>query len=308
MAQSFWMRIGSRGSPLALAQARSVRLALAQAHGVGEDRMPIAAIRTTGDKIVDRPLAEAGGKGLFTKELDAALLAGEIDCAVHSAKDLPTFLPQGLTIAGYLTREDPRDAFICAKAARFADLPRGASLGSASPRRQALAKRLRPDLNLVLLRGNVETRLRKVESGEVDASLLALAGLKRLGLERHATEILSTQGFLPAVGQGAVAITARAGDEATLAAIAPVLDAPTGAALAAERAFLAALDGSCRTPIAGLATLAGDRLSFRGMVLSLDGSQAWEIAEDGRAEEGQRLGARAGRDLLSRLPADLFVA
>lgn len=308
MAHRIRIKIGARGSPLALVQAEAVRRALAQSHSVPMHEFEICAIRTTGDRIVDRSLAEAGGKGLFTKELDAALLAGEIDCAVHSAKDLPTILPEGVAIAGYQAREDPRDVFVSARAARLADLPRGATLGSASPRRQAQAKRLRPDLKLVLLRGNVETRLRRVESGEIDATLLALAGLKRLGLEARATQLLSSDEFLPAVGQGAVAIAVRADDHATRVALGSILDAATGYALTAERAFLAVLDGSCRTPIAGLATSSVDRLAFRGMVFRIDGSQHWEITDSAPLDDAEELGRRSGRALMARLPAGLFAS
>ena len=213
MAQS--IRIGTRGSPLALAQARMVHAALA-AQGAGE--IEIVAIRTSGDRIQDRPLSEAGGKGLFTKEIEEALLAGTIDLAVHSAKDMPTLLPDGLMLAACLPREDVRDAFISRKAASLRELPQGAVVGTASLRRQAMVKRLRPDVSVVPLRGNVETRLRKLEAGEVDATLLALAGLKRLGLADKATALLDTQEFLPAVGQGAITIEARTDDARTLRA------------------------------------------------------------------------------------------
>src|SRR5579862_1449845 len=244
------MRIGTRGSPLALVQTNEVRRALARAHVCDEARFEIVVIRTSGDAIQDRSLADAGGKGLFTKEIDAALLNGEIDAAVHSSKDLPTFLAEGVTIAGYLPREDVRDAFISARAKSIVELPKGARFGTASPRRQAQILRMRPDLEAVLLRGNVETRLRKTENGEVDATLLAFAGLKRLGLAHRATAILSVSEFLPAVGQGAIALTARASDATVAHALVPIVDPDTGAALVTERAFLAALDGSCRTPIA----------------------------------------------------------
>ena len=204
------MRIGTRGSPLALAQATMVREHLAGALGVGADRVEIRTIRTTGDTIRDRPLSEIGGKGLFTKEIEEALAAGAVDVAVHSAKDMPTVLPPGLMIAAVLPREDARDVFISRKAATLRGLPAGAVVGTASLRRQALVKRLRPDLEVVSFRGNVETRLRKLDEGVVDATLLALAGLKRLGLADAATEILSVEDFIPAVGQGVIAIEARA--------------------------------------------------------------------------------------------------
>ena len=299
-----WMRIGTRGSPLALAQAHQTRDLLAAAHAVAPDAIAIVVIKTTGDAITDRPLGEAGGKGLFTKELDAAQLDNSIDIAVHSAKDLPTALPPGLAVAGYLPREDARDAFIGAGGTRFADLPAGAVIGSASLRRQAMVRRARPDLSVELLRGNVQTRLRKVESGGVAGTLLALAGLKRLGLQSVVTEILDADAFMPPVGQAAIAIAARANDARARDRLAPILDAPTGVALAAERAFLAVLDGSCRTPIAGHATLAGGRLSFRGRLLRTDGSDAWDAAGEGPAADAAAIGEAAARDLLSRAPAD----
>jgi hydroxymethylbilane synthase len=296
------LRIGSRGSPLALAQTRQARALLARAHGVDEDHFSIETVRTTGDTIQDRPLSEAGGKGLFTKELDQALIDGAIDCAVHSSKDLPTFLPASIVIAGYLPREDVRDAWIGRGGATLADLPSGAVVGTASLRRAAQVKRLRPDVATELMRGNVETRLRKVESGEADGTLLALAGLKRLGLESHATAILSIAEFLPAAGQGAIGITCRAADAATRAALAPVLDETTGAALAAERAFLRALDGSCRTPIAAYAQLEGAELTFRGEVLSADGRDVFAIKRKGPAMDAALIGHDCGHEILLRLP------
>jgi hydroxymethylbilane synthase len=300
------LKIGTRGSPLALAQTHEVRRLLAVAIGCDESRFEVVVIRTTGDMIQDRPLSEAGGKGLFTKEIDAAMLGGEIDVAVHSSKDLPTFLPEGVTIAGYLPREDVRDAFVSARANSLAALPQGATLGTASLRRLAQVKRLRPDIRGALLRGNVETRLRKAEAGEVDATLLALAGLKRLGLAHHATALLDIDDFLPAVGQGAIGLTARANDAATQLALHRVVDAEVGAALAAERAFLAVLDGSCRTPIAGHARVAAGGIAFRGMVLRPDGSEVFEVEAAGAVADAQRLGAEAGRDLLGRLPAGVL--
>jgi hydroxymethylbilane synthase len=301
-----WARLGTRGSPLALAQTREVARLLASAHGIAPARIEIVTIRTTGDMIQDRPLAVAGGKGLFTKELDRALIDGEIDAAVHSSKDLPTFLPDATAIAGFLPREDVRDAFVSAKAATLAGLPRGASLGTASLRRQAQALRLRPDLTIALLRGNVETRLRKVEAGEIDATLLALAGLKRLGLAARATAILDIDDFLPAVGQGAIALTIRAGDESGLGSLAPILDAATGHALTAERAFLRILDGSCRTPIAGHAQVEGGSLHFRGLLLRTDGSEAFDVRRSGASADAEKIGIAAGEDLLARAPADML--
>jgi hydroxymethylbilane synthase len=294
--------IGSRGSPLALAQANETRRRLADAHGWDLERIALKIIRTSGDLIQDRPLAEAGGKGLFTKEIDAALLAGEIDAAAHSAKDLPTALPAGVALAGFLPREDVRDALISSLADSIQGLPRGATLGAASLRRQAQALRLRPDLRLELLRGNVETRLRKAESGAIGATLLAMAGLKRLGLVDRARRPLEVDVFLPAVGQGAIALTARAADSRALEALATIGDAATLAELAAERAFLAELGGSCRTPIAGLARVANGRLAFRGEVLRPDGSETFTIAAEGSSADAARLGGEAGRALAARLP------
>ena len=300
------LRIGSRGSPLALAQAQEVRGRLAAVAALDPDRIEVKIFRTTGDIIVDRPLAEAGGKGLFTKEIEEALLAGAIDIAVHSAKDLPTFLPADLIIAGFLPREDARDVFISRKAKALRDLPPGARVGTASPRRQAMIKRLRPDVSLTLLRGNVETRLRKLDGGEVDATVLAAAGLKRLGLMSAATEILDAEEFLPAVGQGAIAIETRTDDAKIRTLVAMVNDSDTAAALSAERAFLAILDGSCRTPIGGHAQLSGGRVRFRGMILKPDGSDALEVVREGSRASAAELGADAGRELRSRGGDDFF--
>jgi hydroxymethylbilane synthase len=299
--------LGTRGSPLALVQANEARRRLAEARGWEIGKIALRVIRTSGDAIQDRPLAEAGGKGLFTKEIDAALLAGAIDAAVHSAKDLPTLMPEGVVIVGYLPREDVRDALISALADRVEDLPREATFGAASLRRQAQALRLRPDLRPVLLRGNVETRLRKAESGEVGATLLALAGLKRLGLGDRARAVLDLDTFLPAPGQGAIAITARERDARALEALAAISDSETAAALTAERAFLGELEGSCRTPISGLARLEGGRLRLRGEVLRTDGSERFAIALEGAPADAERLGRDAGRDLKGRLPEGVLV-
>jgi hydroxymethylbilane synthase len=295
--------IGTRGSPLALAQAHMVRAALT-AKNAGA--IEIVVIRTSGDRIQDRPLSEAGGKGLFTKEIEEALLAGTIDLAVHSAKDMPTLLPDGLMLAACLPREDVRDAFISRGAPSLRDLPQGAAVGTASLRRQAMVKRLRPDVSTVVLRGNVETRLRKLETGEVDATLLALAGLKRLGLADKATALLDVQEFLPAVGQGAITIEARENDERTRALLAKIDHADTSVALGCERAFLGVLDGSCRTPIAGHAVLNDDGVSIRGMILRPDGSEAHETSRTGNRRDAVALGADAGAELKRRAPANFF--
>jgi hydroxymethylbilane synthase len=301
------LRIGSRGSPLALVQAREVQSRIAEAAGIEAARIEIKVIRTTGDVVQDRPLAEAGGKGLFTKEIEEALLAGSIDLAVHSSKDLPTILPAGLVLAGFPPREDARDAFISRKAASLRELPPGAVVGTASPRRQALVKRLRPDVTAAMLRGNVETRLRKLEAGEVDATLLAVAGLKRLGLLAAVTAILDPDTFVPAVGQGAIGIEARADDAKTRAFVEAIDDADTAAAVAAERAFLAVLDGSCRTPIGGHAKIEGGTLRVRGIIVKPDGSEAFEVLREGRREDAAALGADAGRELRDRAGADFFI-
>jgi hydroxymethylbilane synthase len=303
------LRIGSRGSPLALAQAQEVQRRIASLGALSPDQIEIKLIRTTGDRIVDRPLVEAGGKGLFTKEIEEALLAGDIDLAVHSSKDMPTILPQGLVLAAFLPREDARDAFIGHAAKTLRDLPPAAVVGTASLRRQALVRRARPDIRIVTLRGNVETRLRKVEAGEVDATLLAVAGLNRLGLASAATDLLDVDAFVPAVGQGAIGIETRADDAETRALIAEVNDPGTATALAAERAFLAVLDGSCRTPIGGHARVSGGGsggVRFRGIILKPDGSEAFEVSREGPAEQAVALGADAGRELKDRAGPDFF--
>jgi hydroxymethylbilane synthase len=306
VVQSSVVRIGTRGSPLALAQAGMVRARLAAAHGLPADSIELKIIRTTGDAIQDRPLAEVGGKGLFTKEIEEALIAGTIDLAVHSSKDLPTVLPAGLLITAVLPREDPRDVFISRKAKTLRELPLGAKVGTASLRRQAQVKRLRGDLDVVSFRGNVETRLRKLDEGVVDATLLALAGLKRLGLTDAATAILDTKDFLPAVGQGIIALEARADDARTRALLDRINALDDAIALAAERAFLLVLDGSCRTPIAGHATVQGGRLAFRGLIAKPDGSEAFETAREGAVADAVELGADAGRELKRRAGADFF--
>jgi len=268
------LRIGSRGSPLALAQSHLVAGLLAKQTGLDAASFPIETFMTSGDRIQGR-LQDQGGKGLFTKELDEALLDGRIDAAVHSMKDLPTRMPAGIVLAAVPAREDQRDAFIAAKAKSLMELPASATVGTASLRRQAQTLHLRPDLKVEILRGRVETRLAKIESGAFDATYLALAGLKRLGLEKHATAIVDSRAMPPAPGQGALAITARAGDEKTLALL-TVLNVPEYAVTTtAERAFLEALDGSCRTPIAAMASITGGVLHFLGEVLTPDGKHCW---------------------------------
>jgi hydroxymethylbilane synthase len=304
--QSQVLRIGSRGSPLALAQVREVQSRLAKACRLDAERIEIKIIRTSGDMIQDRPLAEAGGKGLFTKEIEEALSSGTIDLAVHSSKDMPTVLPPGLELSAFLPREDARDAFIGREVKSLSELPRGAVIGTASLRRQAMVKHLRPDLAMVSMRGNVETRLRKLAAGEADATLLAVAGLKRLGLLAAATMILEIDDFLPAVGQGAIGIETRIDDGRTRALVAAIDDPDTATALAAERAFLAVLDGSCRTPIAGHARVDGDTIYFRGMIAKTDGSEALKVSRNGRRAEAAALGADAGRELKDRAGPDFI--
>jgi hydroxymethylbilane synthase len=236
------------------------------------------------------------------------LLAGTIDCAVHSAKDLPTILPDGITILGYLPREDIRDAWISPKAADPMSLPKGTVVGTASPRRAAMVKRLRPDLTVTLLRGNVETRLDKVRRGDVDATLLALAGLKRLGLADRATSILDSEDFVPAAGQGAIAITARQGDAQLAATFAPILDPATETALRCERALLRILDGSCRTPIGGLAQIQAGEISLHAIILRPDGSQFFEVRRRGHPAEAEAIGEAAAQALLAQAPEGFFDA
>jgi len=301
------LRIGTRGSPLALVQARMVRARLALALGVDEDAIVMNTIRTTGDAIQDRPLADAGGKGLFTKEIEEALLDRRIDLAVHSAKDVPTLLPEGLMLAACLEREDPRDVFITTKAASLAELPQGASLGTTSPRRQAIAKRARPDLRIVALRGNVETRLRKLDNGEVDATILALAGLKRLGLEAHATRIMPVHEFLPAAGQGAIAIETRADDMRTRELLTRIDHADTSLALSCERAFLGVLDGSCKTPIGGYADVSGDTIHFRGLLAHPDGEPSIAYELRGACADAVKIGTEAGHYVRREAPSGLLV-
>jgi hydroxymethylbilane synthase len=293
------LRIGTRGSPLALIQAGEVRRRLAATLGLDPATLEIAVIKTSGDRIQDRPLSEVGGKGLFTKEIEEALLDQSIDLAVHSMKDMATVLPDRLAIGAILEREDVRDAFISLKAKGLVDLPRGAVVGTASLRRQAQVRRLRPDLEVVTFRGNVGTRLRKLEAGEADATILALAGLKRLGQEGRATALMSPEEMLPAVAQGAIGIEIRAGDARTAELVRPLNHRDTVVAVTAERALLRGLDGSCKTPIAGLAEITGDRVRLRGMILSPDGREVHEIMREASVVDAQRLGAAAAAELLA---------
>ncbi|MBL8570928.1 MAG: hydroxymethylbilane synthase [Phreatobacter sp.] len=308
MAQSPFLRIGTRGSALALVQANQVRASLARAHGVDETDIAVEIIKTSGDAILDRPLSEAGGKGLFTKEIEEALVAGRIDLAVHSSKDMPTVLPDGLGLVAFPMREDVRDGFIGHKALTIAELPEGAVVGSASLRRQAQILRERPDLKVVVFRGNVPTRLEKVGNGSVAGTLLAMAGLRRLALASHVTEIIPADRFLPAVGQGAIAIEARLADTRARDLLAPLNDEPTETALTAERAFLAVLDGSCRTPIAGLATIEAGRIAFTGEILRPDGSESHVARREGAVADAAALGEDAAAELKGRAGPGFFQA
>ena len=301
-------RIGTRGSPLALAQAHETRARLMAAHGLPEEMFEIVVLSTKGDRITDRSLALIGGKGLFTEEIEAQLSSGELDFAVHSSKDMPTKLPDGLYLSAFLPREDVRDAFIGRTAKRLLDLPEGATVGSASLRRQALIRRLRPDLNVIVFRGQVDTRLGKLADGQADATLLAYAGLKRLGKGDVPTEILNPAIFPPAPAQGAICIESRVGDAHMDALLSAIDDRETRAAVSCERGFLATLDGSCRTPIAGYATVEGDHLSFRGMILTPDGSRFHEIEASGPAANAAALGEEAGKAVRAKAGADFFAS
>lgn len=303
------LRIGTRGSPLALAQSEetAARLRLTQPALAEPGAIEIVVIKTTGDRILDRPLAEVGGKGLFTKEIDEALLAGRVDLAVHSAKDLPTWLPEPIVLAATLTREDPRDALIALGPRTLAELPEGCVVGTSSLRRQAQLLHHRPDLRVVPLRGNVASRLRKVADGSLGATLLAIAGLNRLAargalLDAAPTAApIATTVMLPAVGQAAIAITCRRDEEGVRILLAAVDDEPTHLCVAAERAMLERLDGSCRTPIAGLAGIGetGGTLSLSGMIAKPDGSAVVTGKRMGAADEGPAM----GRDLAAELLA-----
>ena len=304
------LTIGTRGSPLALAQTHETRdrLAAAWPELAAPGAIAVQVIQTTGDLVQNRPLSEIGGKGLFTKELDDSMLEGRIDLAVHSMKDVPTTLPDGIVLPCVLPREDVRDAFISLKAKTLADLPAGAVIGSASLRRGAQILHRRPDLKVVNFRGNVQTRLRKLEEGVVDATLLAMAGLNRLNLSQHVTCALETDDMLPAVAQGAIGITCRAGDERALKYLAALNDGTSMVRITAERAFLLKLDGSCRTPIAALAELEGERLNFRGLIVSNDGKVVHATSRTGSASDAAAMGEDAGAELLAIAGPDFFKA
>jgi hydroxymethylbilane synthase len=308
------IRIGTRGSPLALAQTHTVIATLARAHGWTQEqaaaRTSIVVIKTSGDKIQDRPLADLGGKGLFAKEIEEALLANTIDCAVHSLKDMPTLLPDGLVLDCVLEREDPRDALIARAGKTLADLPQGAIVGTSSVRRQALLLNARPDLKIVMLRGNVETRLNRVLSGDMDATLLAIAGLIRLGKAHAASSIFSETELLPAVAQGTIGIEMRTADHDLRKLFAAINHVTTDLCVTLEREFLTVLDGSCKTPIAGLATRDGNaNMTFKGSALSPDGKRRFDVTRNSVVEtrqQAQAMGRDAGNDLLARAGRNFF--
>ncbi|MEM7508813.1 MAG: hydroxymethylbilane synthase [Pseudomonadota bacterium] len=302
------LKIGTRGSPLALAQAHETRARLMAAHGLPELAFEIVVIKTTGDQVQDRALSEIGGKGLFTKEIEEALLDSGIDLAVHSMKDMPTVLPDGLEIVTLLEREDVRDAFVSHDFAGIDALPTGTVVGTSSLRRRAQLLHKRPDLQVVEFRGNVQTRLRKLEEGVAAATFLACAGLRRLGLEKIIRAEIEAEEMLPAVAQGAIGIETRADDTATRDLLAPIHHEETATRLAAERAFLKALDGSCRTPIGGLAELSGDRLRFRGEIVRPDGSECLATSRDGAASDAEAMGLDAADELRAKAGAGFFEA
>ncbi|WP_297767894.1 hydroxymethylbilane synthase [uncultured Roseovarius sp.] len=293
------LKIGTRGSPLALAQAYETRERLGSAFDLPEEAFEIVVIKTTGDRITDRPLKEIGGKGLFTREIEQALLSGEIDIAVHSMKDMPVLQPEGLSLDTYLPREDPRDAFVSPAVASLADLPAGAKVGTSSLRRRAQVLVAYPHLEVVEFRGNVQTRLKKLDDDVAACTFLAMAGLNRLARPDVATSVIAPEVMLPAVAQGAIGIERRADDTRTADMLAAIHHKETGQRLASERAFLAALDGSCETPIAGLADLDGGTLRLRGEILRPDGSECLNDDQTAPIEDGAEL----GRDMAGKLLA-----
>ena len=299
------LRIGTRGSPLALWQAHEVRRCLMAAHDLPEAAFDVVVIKVLGDQILDRALKDIGGKGLFTREIEDALLAGSIDIAVHSMKDMPTLQPDGLSLDCYLAREDVRDAFVSPGVAGLADLPQGAVVGSSSLRRRAQLAHRRPDLQLVEFRGNVQTRMKKLEEGVAVATFLAMAGLNRLGMAHMARQAVAPEEMLPAVAQGAIGIERRSADSRVAGLLEAIHDGPTGQRLAAERGFLARLDGSCETPIAGLAVLDGG-LWLRGEVLRPDGSEVITGEMRGPVGDGPAMGQALADQLLAQVPPGFF--
>lgn len=300
------LKIGTRGSPLALWQAHETRRCLMAAFDLPEAAFEIVVIKVTGDQILDKPLKEIGGKGLFTREIEEALLDGGIDIAVHSMKDMPTAQPDGLILTCYLERQDVRDGFVSPGCASLNDLPQGAVVGSSSLRRRAQLKLRRPDLQLVEFRGNVQTRMRKLDEGVAVATFLAMAGLNRLGMAHVARSAIDPEEMLPAVAQGAIGIERRTDDARMAWMLDAIHDGPTGLRLAAERAFLARLDGSCETPIAGLAVLEGETLWLRGEILRPDGTESISGEKRGPVGDGPVLGQALADELLARAPEGFF--
>jgi len=300
------LRIGTRGSPLALAQAYETRERLSIAFGLSLDSFEIVVIKTTGDKVLNRPLKEIGGKGLFTKEIEEALLQDSIDIAVHSMKDMPVQQPDGLILDTFLPREDVRDAFVSRIHKSLADIPHGATVGTSSLRRKAQLMSKRPDLKIVEFRGNVQTRLKKLDDGVAECTFLAVAGLNRLKMEDIITAPISTDEMLPAVAQGAIGIERRAKDIKVATMLEAIHNSTTGLLLSAERAFLEALDGSCETPIAGLADFKNENLRFRGEILKTDGSEVYSDEQVVAKEDATLVGIEMAHKLLSQAGNDFF--
>ena len=300
------LRIGTRGSPLALAQAYETRKRLTKALDTSEDSFEVVVISTSGDRILDRPLKEVGGKGLFTKEIEQDMLDGKINIAVHSMKDMPVEQPDGLTLGCYLPREDVRDAFVSSRYKSVNDLPSGSKVGTSSLRRKAQLKFSRPDLEVVEFRGNVQTRLKKLKDGVATCTFLAMAGLNRLGLEGVAQSTMSPNEMLPAIAQGAIGIEWREEDEQITEILKKIHHEETGQRLNTERAFLAELDGSCQTPIAGLAIIEGSSLKFTGQVLRTDGSESISETAFGDIEDGPRLGQQMAQKILLQAGPEFF--
>ena len=300
------LRIGTRGSPLALAQAYETRKRLTNALNISEDSFEIVVISTSGDRILDRPLKEVGGKGLFTKEIEQDMLDGKIDIAVHSMKDMPVEQPDGLTLGCYLPREDVRDAFVSSRYKNVNELPSGSKVGTSSLRRKAQLKFSRPDLEVVEFRGNVQTRLKKLKDGVATCTFLAMAGLNRLGLEEVAQSTMNPNEMLPAIAQGAIGIEWREEDRQISDILKKIHHEETGQRLNTERAFLAELDGSCQTPIAGLAIIEGSSLKFTGQVLRTDGSESISETAFGDIEDGPRLGREMAQKILSQAGPEFF--
>lgn len=300
------LRIGTRGSPLALAQAYETRERLSIAFGLSLDSFEIVVIKTTGDKVLNRPLKEIGGKGLFTKEIEEALLQESIDIAVHSMKDMPVQQPDGLILDTFLPREDVRDAFVSRIHKSLADIPQGATVGTSSLRRKAQLMSKRPDLKIVEFRGNVQTRLKKLDDGVAECTFLAVAGLNRLKMEDIITAPISTDEMLPAVAQGAIGIERREKDIKVATMLEAIHNSTTGLLLSAERAFLEALDGSCETPIAGLAEFKNENLKFRGEILKTDGSEVYSDEQVVSKEDATLVGIEMAHKLLSQAGNDFF--